>query len=126
MNAKNKHIRQIGFARRLHKRIAKKRPELAEILSEKVLNFIIIELFEELSDCLRNGYRVIFEDYFSFFRKPIERQVTDMHKKNEKWMTYKNRIRIKPLPKIKSEVETDLTPEEREELIEINRKKKEE
>ena len=122
MKHADKQIRKAGFARRLHERVGRERPELASKLTEEDHKVLIDLFFDELSSLLKSGFRVVFEGYASFFTKPIKRTCTNVRKIDDgivddadKWSTFKRRLRWKPLPKLK-ESEVDLTEEEYTEL----------
>lgn len=120
MSKVNKQIRQTGFSKRLKERLDKEDPELGKLLSQESLTKILVLAFEELIVLLRDGYRVIFEGYFSFFTKPIKRKCFNLHTKEE-WWTFKRRIRFKSMPDFKKKVEIDIP--ESEYLLEKDKEK---
>lgn len=103
-------IRNAGFAKAVHKQMEKMNPDLAAKTSETDIHQILDIMLEVLAVLMRDGYRVIFEGFFSYFTKPIKRKCTNLHT-NETWWTYKRRIRCKPMDHVKSIAETEITEE---------------
>lgn len=109
-----KSLRQTGFVKNWKERVESERPELADLSDEDLL-YLLNSHYEELSELMKLGYRVIFEGHLSYYTKPIKRKCTNMHT-GEEWWSYKRRIRTKPMDLMKSRTEIDLTEEEYLEL----------
>jgi nucleoid DNA-binding protein len=105
-----KSMRQVGFLKHWRNRIEKERPALASLSDEDLL-YLVDSKYEELSDLLKNGYRVTFEGHWSYYTKPIKRKCMNMNT-GEEWWTFKRRLRTKPMEKMKGNTEIDITEEE--------------
>lgn len=118
-----KQIRNKGFSVAVRKKIEQEHPELLAKYTDGDFQKIIECALKVLSELLRDGYRVIFEGYFSYFTKPIKRKCSNLHTK-ETWWTYKRRIRVKPMDKLKELSEVEITEDEYKQFIEETQKRK--
>lgn len=130
-------IKQKRFAWRLRDRLARRLAHQKELgersldkhgverqeASERILaltlddlDFILSEMWEELSQLLRDGKRVIFEGWASFFTRPVKRKCYNMSTVKN-WWTYRCRIRMTPLAHFRRQAETDISIEKYEAYV---------
>lgn len=118
-----KQIRNKGFSVAVRERLKKEHPDIIDRYKDGDIQKIVDCALKVLSELIRDGYRVIFEGYFSYFTKPIKRKCSNLHTK-ETWWTYKRRIRVKPMDHIKEISEVEITEDEYNKFIEETQKRK--
>lgn len=125
-------IRQKEFSRRVKKRLSKHENERIRKLDSEDLMDLFSLFWEELTSCLSQGHRVIFDGWISIFTNPVKRKCYDAQTEADKaagaprtseWL-YAHRVRFRPLPRFRQQAETKITLEEYQRLEKLSETKK--
>lgn len=104
MVKKGQVLKTRGFVREWKKSMDD--PALSH-LTEQQLNALLALFWNELTDQLSKGNRVIFEHWITFYTKPVRRKCFNIYTKEE-WISHKNRVRTNILDRFRERAETEL------------------
>lgn len=108
MSQKGQILKQRGFVRKWMKGLKTPETPLAvQKLSEDELDYVLNQFWNDLTDELSKGHRVIFEHWITFYTKPVRRKCFNIYTKEE-WITHKNRVRTNILDHFRAKSETDI------------------
>ena len=110
-----KMIRQKRFSKKMKQILQQTNNESLQKLSEEDIDQFIDNFWHQISIHLHSGIQIVFEGWATFYTKAVARRCRNV-KENSSWMSYKMRDRWRPLSRLRSESERELTIDEYEDL----------